>query len=188
MKGEGCGNAGPWTPRKTKSRFPSAPTVLGNRKRRDSHIPTAPKRGTVENEKHVSHCSAGCFYTLQTESERRPGGGSLRSRLQAHSSMRKCCTAEHSDGSEGAEAESATGFKKEIRLAGPLIHTPFTGDGGGERNWLGKGINHGPEPCTHAPRTSGTRCAARPKQSLNLQSNFRMAADPPAMGPEPPES
>jgi hypothetical protein len=51
-----------WTPRKTKSRFPSAPTVLGNRKRRDSHIPTAPRRGTVENEEHVSHCSACCLY------------------------------------------------------------------------------------------------------------------------------
>jgi len=40
---------------------------------------------------------------------------------------------------------------------------------------LEKGINHSLELCTHAPRTSGTRCAARPKQSLKLQSNFRMA-------------
>jgi len=43
---------------------------------------------------------------------------------------------------------------------------------------LEKGINHSLELCTHAPRTSGTRCAARPKQSLKLQSNFRMADDP----------
>ena len=34
-------------------------TALGNRKRRDSHIPTAATRsGKVENEKHVSHFPA----------------------------------------------------------------------------------------------------------------------------------
>ncbi len=38
---KGCGNAGPWTKRKTNTRFPSLPTALGNRCR-DSHIPTAP--------------------------------------------------------------------------------------------------------------------------------------------------
>ena len=62
MKEDGCGNAGPWTLRKTKGRFPSAPTALGNRKQRDSHIPTAAmRRGKVENEKHVSHFPACCF-------------------------------------------------------------------------------------------------------------------------------
>ena len=62
MKEDGCGNDGPWTPRKTKGRFPSAPTALGNRKQRDSHIPTAAtRRGKVENEKHVSHFPACCF-------------------------------------------------------------------------------------------------------------------------------
>src|ERR1700685_2039863 len=39
---QGCGNDGPWKKRKTKGRFPSFPTALGNRKKRDSHIPTAP--------------------------------------------------------------------------------------------------------------------------------------------------
>jgi hypothetical protein len=37
---ESRGNAGPWKARKTKSRFPSLPTALGNRWR-DSHLPTA---------------------------------------------------------------------------------------------------------------------------------------------------
>ena len=36
---------------KPKAGFPSFPTALGNRKRRDSHIPTAPaRRGKVENQ------------------------------------------------------------------------------------------------------------------------------------------
>ena len=62
MKEDGCGNDGPWTPRKTKGRFPSAPTALGNRQHRDSHIPTAAtRRGKVENESHVSHFPACCF-------------------------------------------------------------------------------------------------------------------------------
>jgi transposase InsO family protein len=56
---DGCGNDGPWTRWKTKGRFPTAPTALGNRKGRDSHIPTAATRsGKVENEKHVSHFPA----------------------------------------------------------------------------------------------------------------------------------
>src|SRR5258708_407344 len=32
----------------------------------------------------------------------------------------------------------ATGFEKEIRLAGLRIHTPFGGGDGEERNWPGK--------------------------------------------------
>src|SRR5713226_4226912 len=37
-----CGNAGPWKAWKTKLRFPTLSTALGNRKQRDFHIPTAP--------------------------------------------------------------------------------------------------------------------------------------------------
>src|SRR5260370_6153071 len=81
-----------WTARKTKGRFPSQPTALGNRKRRDFNIPTAPaRRGKVENQKQVSHFPTCCFSVSKPNQERRPGGGSLRSRLQAHSSIRKCC-------------------------------------------------------------------------------------------------
>src|SRR5712692_3052430 len=82
-----CGRRG-----KPKAGFPRASTVLGNRKSRDSHIPTAAaRRGKVENQKQVSHFPTCCFFFPQNESERRPGGGSLRSRLQAHSWIRKCC-------------------------------------------------------------------------------------------------
>src|SRR6266478_8735236 len=82
-----CGRRG-----KPKAGFPRASTVLGNRKSRDSHIPTAAaRRGRVENQKQVSHFPTCCFFFPQNESERRPGGGSLRSRLQAHSWIRKCC-------------------------------------------------------------------------------------------------
>src|SRR5437762_1943998 len=48
---------------------------------RDSHIPTAPTTSP---------------FTKKQPKKRRPCGGSLRSRLQAHSSMRKCCACEHS--------------------------------------------------------------------------------------------
>src|ERR1035438_5728584 len=59
---DGCGNDGPWTPRKTKGRFSSAPTALGNRTQRDSHISTAPaRRGKVENQKQVSHFPTCCL-------------------------------------------------------------------------------------------------------------------------------
>src|SRR2546423_4134181 len=81
-----CGRRG-----KPKAGFPRASTVLGNRKSRDSHIPTAAaRRGKVENQKQVSHFPTCYFFFPQNESERRPGSGSLRSRLQAHSSIRKC--------------------------------------------------------------------------------------------------
>jgi len=89
----GCGNDGPWTPRKTKPRFPSAPTALGNRWR-DSHIPTAAtsqwKNGKPKAGFPLSHCPPAPYPIEITNSKRRPGGGSLRSRLQAHSSIRKC--------------------------------------------------------------------------------------------------
>src|SRR5205807_9352487 len=87
-----CGRRG-----KPKAGFPRASTVLGNRKSRDSHIPTAAaRRGKVENQKQVSHFPTFCFSFPQNESERRPGGGSLRSRLQAHSWIRKCCPQKNS--------------------------------------------------------------------------------------------
>src|SRR5712664_620618 len=82
-----CGRRG-----KPKAGFPRASTGLGNRKPRDSHISiAAARRGKVENQKQVSHFPACCFFFPQNESERRPGGGSLRSRLQAHPWIRKCC-------------------------------------------------------------------------------------------------
>src|SRR5271156_6423077 len=72
MKEEDRGNDGLWTPRKTESRFSSAPTVLGNRRLRDFHIPTVPaRRAKVENEKHVSHFPACC---LHIPDRKEPGG------------------------------------------------------------------------------------------------------------------
>src|ERR1019366_6030998 len=60
------GNDGPWTPRKTNSRFPSAPTALGNRKLRDPHIPTAAtkqwKSGKPKTGFPLSHCLRFAFY------------------------------------------------------------------------------------------------------------------------------
>jgi hypothetical protein len=47
---------------KPKTGFPPRPTAFGNRKQRDSHIPTAATRsGKVENENHVSHFPAHGF-------------------------------------------------------------------------------------------------------------------------------
>jgi hypothetical protein len=67
VKADRRGNDGPWTRWKTKDGFPTAPTALGNRKRRDSHISTAAtRRGKVENEKHVSHFPARCLCVFQT--------------------------------------------------------------------------------------------------------------------------
>jgi hypothetical protein len=80
VRDDGCGNDAPWTRWKTKGRFPTAPTALGNRKRRDPHISTAAaKSGKVENEKHVSHFPAHCF-CLFLRLRKEAGGGSLRSR------------------------------------------------------------------------------------------------------------
>ena len=53
----GGGNDGPWTPRKTKGRFSSVPTALGNRTRRDFHIPTAPTMRPVEKWKSKGRIS-----------------------------------------------------------------------------------------------------------------------------------
>jgi hypothetical protein len=37
VRDKGGGNAGPWTRRETKTRFPTAPTALGNRNPRFPH-------------------------------------------------------------------------------------------------------------------------------------------------------
>ena len=67
---------GSWKTRKTKTRFPFV-SHSPWKSLRDSHIPTAP---TVL----VSQ-------TFKTKFKKGDsGGGSLRSHLQAHSSMRKC--------------------------------------------------------------------------------------------------
>jgi len=57
QRAQGGGNDGLWTRRKTKIRFPSAPTALGNRKKRDFHIPTAPTTKPVEKWKSKSRIS-----------------------------------------------------------------------------------------------------------------------------------
>jgi hypothetical protein len=57
-----CGRRG-----KPKTGFPRASTVLGNRKSRDSHIPTAAaRRGKVENQKQVSHFPTRYFFFPKT--------------------------------------------------------------------------------------------------------------------------
>src|SRR6266496_1569337 len=69
----------PW--KSQKARFPH------------SHRPDDEARGKVEIQKQDFHFPTGSIPLFQTKDktkERRPGGGSLRSRLQAHSSMRKC--------------------------------------------------------------------------------------------------
>jgi hypothetical protein len=72
---KGRGNAGLWTPRKTKGGFSTAPTGPW-KSLRDSHIPTAPAgRGKVENQKQVSHFPTCCLYSQNEDSERRPGSG-----------------------------------------------------------------------------------------------------------------
>ncbi len=75
---------------KPKAGFPPRPQPL---EIANDAIPTfpQPRRGAEKwkNEKHVSHFPA-CGFMGVSKKERRPGGGSLCSRLQAHSSMRKC--------------------------------------------------------------------------------------------------
>ena len=68
---------GVWKTRKTKPRFPFV-SHSPRKSLRDSHIPTAPAAGYVPNPQN------------QNPRKETLPGGSLRSRLQAHSSMRKC--------------------------------------------------------------------------------------------------
>src|SRR5690349_6657762 len=89
VKGEGRGNAGLWPPRKTEGRFSTAPTALGNR----YAIPTfPPPRLGVEKWKTESRFPTFplVVFTLETQFRKEAWRRSLRSRLQAHSSMRIC--------------------------------------------------------------------------------------------------
>src|SRR5689334_804735 len=92
LKGEGRGNAGLWTPRKTEGRFSTAPTALGNR----CAIPTfPPPRLGVEKWKTESRFPTFplVVFTLETQFRKEAWRRSLRSRPQAHSSMRICLRA-----------------------------------------------------------------------------------------------
>ena len=74
---EGCGNAGRWKTRKTKTRFPSFSTALGNR----SAIPTFPQLRRRFSRSQIK----------TKKPERSPSyAESPNPRLQAHPSMRKC--------------------------------------------------------------------------------------------------
>src|SRR5216683_3459975 len=92
---QGCGNDGPWERRKTKSRFSSFPTALGNRKKRDFHIPTAPataarKSGNPKAGFPLSHRGFPSLTKLKK-------GGFPERRfpvVQAHRSIRICSGAE----------------------------------------------------------------------------------------------
>src|SRR5580704_8257681 len=88
---KGRGNAGLWTPRKTKGGFSTAPTGPW-KSLHDSHIPTAPAgRGKVENQKAGFPLSHLLSLLSKPRLRKEAWQRSLRSRLQAHSSMRKCC-------------------------------------------------------------------------------------------------
>ena len=65
---EGGGNAGPWTPRKTDSRFPSAPTALGNR----CAIPTfpPPRRRFPFSDRNEKTPAAGRFAPAASQRRR----------------------------------------------------------------------------------------------------------------------
>jgi hypothetical protein len=76
---QGCGNDELWKKRKTKSRFPSFPTALGNRKQRDSHIPTAPataarKSGNPKAGFPLSHRGFPSLTKLRKEDSPKPPG------------------------------------------------------------------------------------------------------------------
>lgn len=77
MRAEGRGNDGPWTPWKTKGRFSTVPTALGNRRQRDFHIPTAPtkrwKSGKPKAGFPLSHRTT--IHIINPKPERRPGRG-----------------------------------------------------------------------------------------------------------------
>jgi len=68
---KGGGNAGLWTRRKTKGRFPSTPTSpWKSPKAGDFHIPTAPTTrpdGKVEIQKQDSHFPIGTISCFQTK-------------------------------------------------------------------------------------------------------------------------
>jgi hypothetical protein len=85
----GGGNDGWWTSRKTKSRFSSTPTALGNRNCA-SHIPTAAtSHGKVESQNQASHFPTAYGFIYWQFKKGGPEA-ELRSPLQAHRSIRKC--------------------------------------------------------------------------------------------------
>jgi hypothetical protein len=68
-----CGRRG-----KPKGRFSSAPTVLGNRKQRDFHIPTAPTSQWKSGKPKTGLPTfplADMFFLFYSKSKRRPEGG-----------------------------------------------------------------------------------------------------------------
>ena len=79
---KGRGNDGPWTRRKTKNRFPSAPTALGNR-RADFHIPTAPtkqwKSGKPKPGFPLSPCNVSLIERTKTKTKKGGLAAELRS-------------------------------------------------------------------------------------------------------------
>src|SRR5450631_2749170 len=102
---------------KPKPGFPSFPTALGNRGC-DSHSPCAAwKSGKPKAGFPLFHL---LFLSLKSNQERKPGGGSLRSRLQAHSSMRKCCNQIRRPPSRG---QNLTGDMMSTKATGrPVAH------------------------------------------------------------------
>ena len=87
---------GPWEGRKTKSRFPSlstAPWKSQTARFPHSHHPAAEARGKVEIQNRDFHFPTGSNSSLKIKKQNQqksPEGRSLRSLLQAHSSMKKC--------------------------------------------------------------------------------------------------
>ena len=79
---KGRGNDGPWTRRKTKNRFPSAPTALGNR-RADFHIPTAAtkqwKSGKPKPGFPLSPCNVSLIERTKTKTKKGGLAAELRS-------------------------------------------------------------------------------------------------------------
>ena len=106
---------GCWTVRKTKPRFPSLPTALGNRCC-DSHIPTAAtsqwKSGKAKI--RLSHFPTVLLvpFSTKTKTRKEAWRQSLRSLLQAHSSMRKCSRVTCLPGTP--EGRSESGFSPPV--------------------------------------------------------------------------
>src|SRR5690349_2006620 len=114
LKGEGRGNAGLWTPRKTKGRFSTAPTALGNR----CAIPTfPPPRLSVEKWKTKSRFPTFplVVYAFKTRFRKEAWRQSLRFPLQAHSSMRKC----YSDAASVYSGQTKSGYEESARSYHP---------------------------------------------------------------------
>src|SRR6202049_2433899 len=101
---------------KPKAGFPPRPQSL---EIANGAIPTFPQPRDEEQWKTKSTFPTVplAVYTLQTGSERRPSGGSLRSRLQAHYSMRKCSCPRNSSMVRYCRASSSSCFSVLIKLS-----------------------------------------------------------------------